>query len=198
MTHAGFHIWAPELRMSPGGIQTFSNFWLEGLRAVCPETRVTVLSKNDLPGLALDGVATTCSGAVPAWQRTAAYAAEVLRTGLEARPALVMAMHLNFAPAAALLKRLSGTPYWVVAHGVEAWGPHGRFMRAALRSADRVLAVSQHTRSRLLEQGFLNPDRVCVLPNTFDSRRFEIRPKSEALLKKHHLRAVSVHRQMTT
>ncbi len=39
------------------------------------------------------------------------------------------------------------------------------FMRQALRKADQVIAVSEHTRADLLAETALDPSRVCVIPH---------------------------------
>jgi hypothetical protein len=48
------------------------------------------------------------------------------------------------------LKRLNGTPYWVVAHGIDAWNITNPRIQVALGAADRILCVSSYTRDRLL------------------------------------------------
>ncbi|MDY7016214.1 MAG: glycosyltransferase, partial [Cyanobacteriota bacterium] len=85
------------------------------------------------------------------------------------------------------LKRLAGVPYWVVVHGEEAWNLENPQLQAALRHADRVIAVSHYTRNRLLTEQCLDPARVSVLPNTFEASRFRIAPKPQYLLERYSL-----------
>lgn len=101
----------------------------------------------------------------------------------------MLATHLNFTIASLILKRLLGIPYWVVAHGIEAWNIKNRYLQTALMEADLILAVSNYTRDRLLKEQNLDPRKVTVLPNTFDAYRFQPAPKPAYLLAKHSIKA---------
>jgi glycosyltransferase involved in cell wall biosynthesis len=129
------------------------------------------------------------AGDVPLFLRTPAFAAQLLTHGIWQRPDLIITTHLNFTVAAAQVKRLTGTLYWTVAHGIEAWNLTNRDRQLALQYADRILAVSEYTRDRLLKEQPLDPDKVVVLPNTFDAERFQIHPKPNHLLQRYQLRA---------
>jgi glycosyltransferase involved in cell wall biosynthesis len=107
--------------------------------------------------------------------------------GLAKRPDLIISTHLNFAGPALWLKRAAGIPYWLVAHGIEAWDIKRPMVRRALHEAERVLAVSSFTRDRLVENECLNPNRISLLPDTFDAGRFTIAPKPEHLLQRYNL-----------
>jgi glycosyltransferase involved in cell wall biosynthesis len=119
--------------------------------------------------------------------RTQAYAISLFATGIARRPHLIVTTHLHFAPAAHWLKKVAGVPYWVVAHGVEAWDIKSGKLKAALQDADRILAVSNYTRERLLAEVGLAPANVSLLPNTFDAGRFTIRSKPARLLRRYNL-----------
>ena len=68
------------------------------------------------------------------------------------QPRVIVALHPNLAPVAALMKVLApGMHTLVVVHGVEVWTPLPFFRRIALRSADRVLAPSRDTLSRAIK-----------------------------------------------
>lgn len=59
--------------------------------------------------------------------------------------------------------------YYLVAHGIEVWRPYSLFERAALRGARRIFCVSEYTRRQMLRfDTSLAPERLVVLPNTFD------------------------------
>lgn len=88
----------------------------------------------------------------------------VLRGGFD----LIFCGHLNAAPFVARLARFVGKPFWVQAHGIEAWEDRGAKFRRALTSAKLVTAVSRHTRQRLLSWSDIHPSRVSILPNTFN------------------------------
>jgi glycosyltransferase involved in cell wall biosynthesis len=105
------------------------------------------------------------------------------------RPDLVITTHVNFAPAAQWLHLALGVPYMAVAHGVDVWGSAGEPLRRPLNAATRVLAVSRHTRDRMLSELALEPEKVGVLPNTFDPEMFQPGPKPRYLLKRHGIEA---------
>lgn len=59
--------------------------------------------------------------------------------------------------------------YYLVAHGIEVWRPYTLLERAALRGARRIFCVSEYTRRQMLRfDTSLAPERLVVLPNTFD------------------------------
>jgi len=59
--------------------------------------------------------------------------------------------------------------YILVAHGIEVWRPYTLLERAALRGAHRILCVSEYTRRQMLRfDPSLTPEKLIVLPNTFD------------------------------
>ncbi len=177
-----------------GGIQVYSQFLLEALLRCYPDKRYSVFAKHDsngsrgIPAAAEPANVRFHSGR--AWSpmlQTKAFAAQIVGRGLLERPELIISTHLNFTRAAYLLKRVVGIPYWTVAHGVEAWDIREASLRQAVQSADRILAVSTYTRDRLLDGLQLDPSRVSVLPNTFDSESFRIGPKPQSLLRRYKL-----------
>src|SRR5262245_23136303 len=175
-----------------GGIQIFSRFFIRSIGECLPEVHLTVLSKNDnsfpaLPrrtGLTqFDG-----SGWWPVQFRTPAFTYQLLLHTLTERPALILTTHVNFSPVAAWLKRIARVRYAAIAHGVDVWGVQRRGLRRALLRADRVLAVSNYTRERMLTDFGLDPSHVAVLPNTVDSDAFRPAPKPRYLLKRFGLK----------
>jgi len=191
--YAAYHLWAPDIFQFKGGIQVYSAFLLHALQAIAPEQQYDVFLKHDRQVANHRSFAQQtrfhCSGRWSLRMRTAIFASQLIGYGLWQRPDLVIATHINFAPAAAWLKRLTNAPYWVVAHGIEAWHIQRPALRNALCRADKILAVSHYTRQRLLREQALEPSNVVVLPNTFDSERFHITDKPDYLLKRYQLRA---------
>lgn len=191
-TERAYHLWMPDIFGFKGGIQTFSAFFLEAFARLHPRVPIEVFLKHDrqLPGEDSKYPANVrfhFAGRLPLRLRTAGFAAQLLAFGMRQAPNLVVATHLNFAPAAALIKRWRGTPYWVVVHGVEAWNLADAARIEALRRADKILAVSHYTRDRLLKEQEIERDRVVLLANTCDAERFTIRPKPDDLLARHAL-----------
>ncbi len=191
------HIWVPDIDSAKGGIQAFSRFFVRAVTEVFPTAQVAVFSKNDPAPpereLSARSVRFDCTGWWPAGQRTVAFTRLLLANALRERPDLTVSTHVNFAQVGYWLRKLTGARFAAVAHGVDVWGGdvHGfraRGMLRALKAADRVLAVSNFTRERLIADAGLQPDRVAVLPNTFDEQRFVPGPKPHFLLRRFGLR----------
>ncbi|MBD2129878.1 glycosyltransferase [Microcoleus sp. ZQ-A2] len=185
------HLWIPELFNFKGGIQVYSAFLLETIESFYPNIKYDIFLKHDTSRhrylLDTNNAHFYYAGSWPLSLRTVAFAAQLLGTGLWQRPNLIITTHLNFTVAAYWLKRLTGIPYWTVAHGIEAWNIQHPALQNALREADRILAVSSYTRDRLLQEQNLDPGKISLLPNTFDSNRFQIAPKPSYLLERYGL-----------
>lgn len=183
------HLWLPDLFNSTGGIQRYSSFCFKAFQTLHPDFAYDIFIKHDtdvtskLPNLCFHP-----SGNWPLSLRTPAFASQLIGFGFWQRPNLIFSSHLNFSVPAYLLKRLFGIPYWVVVHGIEVWNLQNSNLQTALHHADRILAVSHHTRDRLLQEQNLDPDKVIVLPNTFDADDFQIAPKPDNLLKRYGLK----------
>lgn len=186
------HVWLPDRPGSLGGIQMFSEHLLGALETSDQVGRIRVIVKNEANVPEKPSGANLrfhAAGRGPVALRTVRFVALASALAVRDRPDLILSVHANFSPAAALLKRWLNIPYWVVAHGIDVWNlPAGR-VRSALVAADRVLPVSGFTRERLLAELPLNPNRVLVLPNTVDPCRFKPGPKPKYLLARHGLRA---------
>ena len=76
-----------------------------------------------------------------------------------------------------------------MAYGVEAWGIERRKVRTALHNADRIFAISEYTRKRLLIEQSLNAKKVSLLACTFDPEQFVIASKPPQLLGRYNLTA---------
>lgn len=185
------HLWLPNIFGFKGGIQVYSAFLLQALQNLYPDIDYEVFLKHDTsssPDLnVLSKTQFHFSGAWPLFIRTAVFSSQLLRYGFWQQPELVIATHLNFTEAAYWLHSLRGIPYWAIAHGVEAWNIQRPALQKALKNADRILAVSSYTRDRLLQEQQLDPEKVLLLPNTFDSDRFQIASKPLYLLKRYGL-----------
>jgi glycosyltransferase involved in cell wall biosynthesis len=175
-------VWLPELSATRGGIQRYSGFLLAALRQVWPEPEYRVFLKNDrADGALVPGARVHASGGVPRAIRTPAFAASVAIGSLVDRPRLIVVGHLNFAAVLDWLPRRR-RPFWIVAHGIEAWGVERPALRRALAGADCVLSVSRYTERRLIEEQSLDPARIALLPGTFDPDHFRPREPSPELM----------------
>jgi glycosyltransferase involved in cell wall biosynthesis len=176
-----------------GGIQVYSAFLLKALQKLYPEFNYHVSLKHDVNTSHdisyLNKTKFQFSGRFAPFCRTHVFASQIITEGFIQRPNLVISTHLNFAIAGHCLKHLTGTPYWVVAHGVDAWNITNKKLIAGLKAADRIICVSSYTRDRLLSELNLDPDKVLILLNTFDPNRFKITNKPIHLLERYKLKA---------
>ncbi|MDM9379616.1 glycosyltransferase [Chlorogloeopsis sp. ULAP01] len=186
-----FHVWFPNIFEFKGGIQVYSAFLLQALQSLYPNFEYDVFLKHDTRCLSnvffLKKTRFHFAGKWDIKLRTLAFATQLFKFGLWQSPNLIISTHLNFTVIAYLLKYLKGIPYWTVAHGIEAWNITNPALQNALHHADRIFAVSSYTRDRLLEEQSLNPDKISLLPVTFDANRFEIAPKPKNLLERYKL-----------
>ncbi|AFZ27935.1 glycosyltransferase [Cylindrospermum stagnale PCC 7417] len=182
------HLWLPDLFNTTGGIQRYSTFCLKAFQALYPNFAYDISIKHDTEVPAKSpNLCFYPTGNWPLSLRTLAFASQIISLGFWQRPNLILSTHLNFSLTAYLLKQLIGIPYWVVAHGIEAWNIQNSTLQTALKHADLILAVSHYTRDRLLQEQNLDPDKVVVLPNTFEVDNFRIAPKPTILLKRYGL-----------
>ena len=184
------HVWVPDYASAIGGIQTFSRFIVRALRDVFPESKIAVFSKNDTsyPDPAFDPADSfTPMGWWTPKLRTPEFAWELFQSAARHRPDFILTTHVNFAPVAYWLRKLVRIPYVAVGHGVEVWDIASGRIRRALCAADRLLAVSQFTRTRMASALALDANRIAVLPNTFDPEQFYPGRKPHYLLKRYGL-----------
>lgn len=194
------HLWMPELFCSKGGIQVFSGFFLQALQALYPDANLSVFLKNDSAEIVEQAfkqnhtnhwsqIPTYCSGAIPSPLRTLFFSWQLISLAIDQKPDLIITTHLNFAPIAFILKKILGTKYIAIAHGVEAWDIQNSLLKKSLQAADLILAVSHFTRDRLCQKQGLSSDKVGILHNTFDETAWKISPKPPHLLQKYGLSA---------
>jgi len=187
------HLWIPNIFFFKGGIQVYSAFFLQALNSFSQNTDYHIFLKHDpCQSPEFSFLANNKFHFAGNWYlplRTLAFASQILGYGLWQRPKLIIATHLNFTVAAYWLKRLTGISYWAVAHGVDAWNIQRPALQTALHHADRILAVSGYTRDRLIKEQNLDPAKIAILPNTFESDRFQIAPKPKYLLERYQLTA---------
>jgi asparagine synthase (glutamine-hydrolysing) len=185
------HVWAPDMFEFKGGIQVYQLDLVRALHTVLPRARLSVFLKNDRgsvkPPRDLHGVRFSFAGASESRFRTPKFLRQIVGAAMRERPELIIVGHLNFAAAAYALRRTAGVPYWIVAYGIEAWDVKNPLARRALRHAELVVAISEHTRRRLLAEHELDPERVVLLPPTFAEREFFPEEKPASLLQRYGL-----------
>ncbi len=101
--------------------------------------------------------------------RKAPFIVESLRSARSARPDLIVFGHIHFARMARAVRWASpASRHWYVAYGIEAWSPQPGAIRRGLADAERVLAISDHTRRLLSRSGGVPPGRIDLLPCALD------------------------------
>lgn len=186
------HIWVPGIREGAGGIQAFSRVYVQAICEAYPWARVRVFVKNDAPAaddpLLRRGVRFHSVAEHAPWLRTLMLVISGLAHGLWERPVCAVTTHLHFLPALSWLKWLRGVRVMSVLHGIEAWNLRPGLRVQALRGADHLMAVSRHTRQAVIHSYGIRPERVSVVPNTFETERFALGPKPEHLLRRYGLK----------
>src|SRR6266576_3305067 len=64
---------------------------------------------------------------------------------------LIVCSHLRLAPVAATIRLLYRTPFWVVCHGTEVWGPLSFLNQVAMKQSRLLLPISRFTAKKLSE-----------------------------------------------
>jgi glycosyltransferase involved in cell wall biosynthesis len=186
------HIWVPGIREGAGGIQAFSRVYVQAVREAFPKALIRVFVKNDEPDsddlLRHMGVVFHSVARRPAWLRTMLLVLLGIGLGLWKKPVVAVTTHLHFLPALQMLHWLRAIPVMSVVHGIEAWNLRGGPRVWAMHAADHLLAVSHYTRQVAIDSYGIHPDKISVVPNTFDTERFTPGPKPEYLLKRYGLK----------
>ena len=147
---------------SGGGIAQYNRDFLEAAVSISAITGIEILPRHaskkfSLPAKLLQ--------AAPGENRIA-YILRALIMGITCKAGIVFCGHINLAPLAAAVARLSGARLVLQLHGIEAWQRPSQNVRRAVEAADLVLCVSRYTRAKLLSWAAMEPEQVVVLPNT--------------------------------
>lgn len=186
---------SPELLTADGGIAAYGRTLARGLSQVLPQARITALALLDNPAAEPDaqrrlpGISWEGFGDRPRVLQRLVFALAAARELLCGRVDLLIATHAHFAPLAVLLGRLTRTPVWISAHGIEVWHLERPWRRLALAGADRLLPVSRFTAECLGHQLGVHCPPLALLPNSYDHGVFTPGPRPPALLARYGLSA---------
>lgn len=188
-----YHFWFPNLFDFKGGIQVYLQDFLRGLRGFnFDNNRIKIFDKLD-KGYSIkpfdhQEFSFVFSGSIPKFLRTYHFATNILLSGLFEKPKLIICGHLNFAPIALFLNKLTGIPYWIFVYGVDAWNIEDKGKKESLQKAEKIISISGYTTDRLIKEEQLDPSRIFFLPVTFEVNRFQITPKPQHLLQRYELK----------
>jgi glycosyltransferase involved in cell wall biosynthesis len=97
------------------------------------------------------------------------FSAIILERIARLRPDLIVFGHVNFSPVALAARALRPrAAQWFVTHGIEVWRRMSVPQRLAVRSADRVLSVSDYTREQLIQRNRVARGLVELQPCALD------------------------------
>jgi glycosyltransferase involved in cell wall biosynthesis len=101
---------------------------------------------------------------------------QALKEATRWQPGLIICTHLALGPIAWALANVGRTPYWIVAHGIEAWALLSFGRRRALRHADRVIVISAFTRDLVAKRHQVDLRRISRLPCVLDDGLLRTEP----------------------
>ena len=158
---------APPLA-SAGGIQRYTASLIRALRDLLGDRNVRCLAIPDTANG--NGHARLSAGL------KLRFGSQALLEAARWSPDLIICTHLALGPVGWLLASLRRRPYWIVAHGIEAWAslPYGK--RGALRQADRVVVTSAFSREQVVKRHGIDAHRLASLPCTLDETLLTIEP----------------------
>jgi glycosyltransferase involved in cell wall biosynthesis len=186
-------IWVPGIFDYKGGIQVYLQDYLQAVGESFPCLPVAVFDKLDKSkpntNIFPNNLSFSFSGKILGSFQLPHFVLSLITSSLIARPNLIVCGHLNFAPVAFWIHRLTGIPYWILVYGVDAWNIQDRWKKKALQSAEKIISISSYTSNRVIREQNLESDRISLLPVTFDASRFQISPKPQHLLNRYGLTA---------
>jgi phosphatidylinositol alpha-1,6-mannosyltransferase len=187
------HVWLPDIFEFKGGIQVYCAFLIQALEQVLPDCDRNIFLKNDAK--TTDDIkfnSLTKFQFAGKWKssflHTPMFALLVLWAALQQRPDLIICGHINFSPLALRIFDLLKIPYWVIVYGIDAWDIKDTPRMAALKSAQKIVSIGEYTRDRIVKEQNISPDRIPLLPVTFDASQFIIQPKPQYLLDRYRFK----------
>jgi glycosyltransferase involved in cell wall biosynthesis len=168
---------APEIFGSEGGIPRILQIYLKALcELAVPDRGVRLLALNDALIDSVD-LRRCATDRLEHWEVAGRNKARFIRAAMRMSHGCdrLICGHVAQLPVAWAARCLNPRlRYYLVAHGIEVWRPFSVAERIALRSAERILCVSDYTRRELLKYCPLPESRTVVLHNALDPS-FEIK-----------------------
>ncbi len=170
------HLWSHDIGDRPGGIQSYTAAVLEALRGLVSPVGIRVSLQRERQPVhpCLAGLKVRCYGNVPARIRTPLFALSSAAWAIRDRPRLIFSCHPNFARVGVAARAWAGAPFWTAAHGIDVWEDCPPAVVRALQRCDRILAVSEFTKRKMIEGHGVPATKISVLPNTYDAQRFSL------------------------
>ena len=83
------------------------------------------------------------------------------------RPQLVLCAHVGISPAARMIHRITGAPYWVMLYGIDVWCELAPAKVQALRTAQQLVSISRFTLESASARHGLEKSKSVFLAPTF-------------------------------
>ena len=101
---------------------------------------------------------------------------------------LVVCGHINLLPLANMLARWIGTPMTLIIYGIDVWEPHrSRLVNWSLKHVQRIISISDITKTKFLKWARLPAENVSILPNAIDVDRYRVGAKDPLLVERYGL-----------
>ena len=98
---------------------------------------------------------------------------------------LIYCAHINLLPAAAMMKRLTGSPILLAIYGIDAWQPHpSARTNRAIQQVDHCLSISDFTLRQFLAWSAFPLEHTSIVPNAVHLDRFGEAPRRADLVRK--------------
>lgn len=153
-------------RGADGGIARFNEDLLQALSQCGHIVHVTALPRFGSPEGWREGKIVS----LPPVGRSYVWAAKAAYLACSGNFDGIFCGHMNAAPFAAQLARLTRSRFWVQAYGIDAWPDRGPKFRRALARAHLVTSISRYTQARLLTWSDVDYARARILPVTFNAK----------------------------
>jgi phosphatidylinositol alpha-1,6-mannosyltransferase len=93
----------------------------------------------------------------------------ILKTAFAKKQDIIILSHINLALIGLLIRLINPkAKIWLVAHGIEVWRPLSFHKRQLLKRCDKVICVSNFTKTQLFKWHKTDPAKCIVLNNALD------------------------------
>ncbi|MDO8557210.1 MAG: glycosyltransferase family 4 protein [Candidatus Jorgensenbacteria bacterium] len=99
-------------------------------------------------------------------------------------PRLIVCAHINFSPLCHFLRKVFGVEYIVLTYGIEVWNIKSSLKKKSLRSAQKIITISQFTKRKLTEQFPELESKISIVSNAVDGAEFSIDSKPDDISRK--------------
>ena len=155
-----------------GGLEMYDRLIIKGFQEIARErsgtceTLVLLDEDKHFDARYLDPAAPPLRGFAGSRPR---FAASTLERAARFRPDLIVFGHVNFSSLALAARALRPlTKQWFLTYGIDVWRRLAKVQLLAVRTAQRVLSISDDTRVQLCKHNSMSPSDVELLPCALD------------------------------